>query len=227
MIKFFKRTLLLIITPVLLIAASPVFAVTAMPDIVRKPNIPPGITKKLTSTETEGVTASKAGNKRSLLKVRLDEVKLKICQIKEKVIVKRSDKMVEHANRIIAVFDSIVTRVTNYYQSRLVSQGRTLSNYDSLLLTIQSKRNAITPLIEAAQTDAANFKCDGDDPKGQLEQFKQDIKAVIPGLKAYKIAVRNLIVAVASLTGAGEKTATGSAVPTVEPTVLPTAAPTL
>ena len=76
-----------------------------------------------------------------------------------------------------------------------------MPNYDALVSDIQTNKNAIAPLLEAVQTDAANFKCDGDDPKGQLDQFKEDMHAVIAGLKAYKTSVRNLIVAVASIRG--------------------------
>ncbi|MBI2031921.1 MAG: hypothetical protein HYT08_04885 [Candidatus Levybacteria bacterium] len=225
MLKFFKLTLTISTLFILLVNSSSVFAVTGMPDNTKRPNTPPGLTKKLSSSET-GTTASKAGSRKPLLKIRLDQAKLRVCQVKEKIITNRSANMVNHVNRIIAVFDSIVTRITNYYQSRLVPQGRILANFDALILDIQTKKNAITPLLEAAQSDVDNFNCEGDDPKGQLDQFKQDIRAIIPGLKAYKTSVRNLIVAIASIRGAGGGTATGSATPTIEPTVLPTVLPT-
>ena len=131
--------------------------------------------------------------------------------------------MIRHANRMVEVFDSIATRIQNYYLTRLVPQGKTLSNYNALVLDIQTNKNAIAPLLQAIQTDIANFKCDGNDPKGQLDQFKEDMHAVIAGLKAYKKSVRNLIVAVASIRGTGEGNATGSATqPSIEPTALPT-----
>ena len=156
-------------------------------------------------------------------KARLEEAKLRICRLREKHIVNRSNQMIRHANRMAEVFDSIATRIKNYYLTRLVPQGKTLPNYDSLVLDIQTNKNGLTPLLAAVQTDVANFKCDGDNPKGQLDQFKTDMHAVIAGLKAYKTSVRNLIVAVASIRGAGEEDATGSAVqPSIEPTAVPT-----
>lgn len=231
MAKIFKFSCLLVLTfLILLVFSTSVFAVTEMPDnanAIKKPNTPPSLIKKTPLNKVYNTIASRAGIRKPLLKIKLDQIKLRVCQVKEKIITNRSSKMVNHSNKIVSVFDSIVTRISNYYESRLVPQGRTLANYDALILDIQAKKSAITPLLEAAKADVDNFSCEGDDPKGQLEQFKQDIRAIIPALKAYKISVRNLIVAVASIRGAGGGTATGSAMQTVEPTVLPTAIPTL
>ena len=74
------------------------------------------------------------------------------------------------------------------------------------------------PLLEAAQADAANFTCTGDNPKAQLTQYKTDMQAVIRGLKEYRTAVRNLIVAVRTLPSL-KSTATPSA--TLTPTMTP------
>lgn len=200
-------------------------------------NTPPGLLKKQTLISQQGTSTTsgkKIGQIRKLSgtppigRGRLEENKLRLCQVKEKVITNRSNNMVQHANRLIAVFDSIAARVINYYQSRLVPQGKILPNYNALVLDIQTKKTAVTPFLEAVTADVANFKCDGDDPGGQLNQFKEDMHAVIAGLKAYKKSVRNLIVAVASIRGAGDGNATGSAVqPSITPSIEPTAVPTV
>jgi len=193
----------------------------------RNYNIPLGSVKKLSPSNIKSTIASRAGTRKALLKIRLDQAKLRLCQVREKVITNRSSKMVQHANRLMTVFDSIATRIQNYYLTRLVPRGKTLPNYDALILNIQNKKNAINPLLETAQSDVNNFNCEGDDPKGQLALFRQDMKAVIAALKAYKTAVKNLIVAVASLGGTERGTATGSATPTLTPEVTQTAEPTL
>src|SRR3989344_5459488 len=195
-------------------------------------NVPPGLLKKQTLISQQGTSTTSGGKIGQIHKLsgtppfgrgRLEENKIRLCQVKEKVITNRSNNMIRHANRMLEVFDSIATRIKNYYLTRLVPQGKTLPNYDSLVLDIQTNKNGLTPLLAAVQTDVANFKCDGDNPKGQLDQFKTDMHAVIAGLKAYKTSVRNLIVAVASIRGAGEEDATGSAVqPSIEPTAVPT-----
>jgi len=192
-------------------------------------NTAPGLLKKQISTTGWGKPASVGGNlfnKPSgtppFGKARLEEAKLRVCQLREKHIINRSNQMVRHANRMVEVFGSIATRIQNYYLTKLAPQGKTLPNYDVLVLDIQTNRNALAPLLAAVAADAANFKCDGDNPKGQLDQFKTDMHAVIAGLKAYKTSVRNLIVAVASIRGTGEGNATGSAAqPSIEPTAVP------
>jgi len=203
-------------------------------------NTPPGLLKKQTLISQQG-TSTTSGKKIGLTrklsgtppigKGRLEKNKLRVCQIKEKVITNRSNNMVRHANRLIAVFESIATRIQNYYQTRLVPQGKILPNYNALVLDIQNNKTVVTSLLETVTADIANFACDGEDPKGQLDQFKEDMHAVIAALKVYKKSVRNLTVAVASIRGAGDGSATESAaqpsiapstVPTVEPTAVPT-----
>lgn len=233
--KFLKPlSLLLFFVACLVILTSVVSAentsntTTSNSNIKSVKKIAPGLVKKMSTTETGGMTASKAGSRKALLKIRLDQAKLRVCQVKEKIITNRSNNMVNHVNRLITVFDSIVTRIQNYYLTRLVPQGKTLANYDALILDIQTNKNVLTPLLETIQADVTNFKCDGDDPKGQLDQFKEDMHAVIAGLKAYKTSIRNLIVAIASIKGVGDGNATGSATQlSITPTAVPTAVPTL
>ncbi len=158
-------------------------------------------------------------------KIRLEEAKLRVCRLREKNITNRSNQMIRHASRMVEVFSSIATRIQNYYLTKLVPRGKTLPNYDALVLDIQTNKNALTPLLAAVQTDVVNFKCDGDNPKGQLDQFKTDMQAVIRGLKTFRISVRNLIVAVASIRGETGGNASGSATrPSITPSASPTAA---
>ena len=194
-------------------------------------NVPPGLLKKQTLISQQGTSTTSGGNIGQIRKLsgtppfgrgRLEENKLRLCQVKEKVITNRSNNMIRHANRMLEVFDSIATRIQNYYLTRLVPQGKILPNYDALILDIQTNKNAITPLLDAVQADIANFKCDGDNPGSQLTQFRTDMQAVIQGLKAYKTPIKNLIVAVASIRGETSGNASGSAVaPSVAPSVAP------
>lgn len=159
---------------------------------------------------------------------RLEGGKLAACQMHSRNITTRSNHMVDLANRMMQVFDSIAARVENYYLAKLVPQGKTLPNYNALAADIQTNKNTITPLLQALQTDIANFKCDGTNPGGQLTQFRTDMQAVIRGLKTYRTSIKNLIVAVASIRGAGDSNATGSATqPSITPTISPTIEPTV
>lgn len=139
----------------------------------------------------------------SIGKGRLEANKLRLCKVREKNITNRSSNMVAHAHRLVQVFDSITTRVENYYLSKLLPSGKILPSYDALVADIKVNKDAVTHLLQVAESGATNFKCDGDDPKGQLERFREDMRAVIAGLKTYKTSVRNLIVAVSLIKGTG------------------------
>lgn len=140
----------------------------------------------------------------------LSEFKVKACEARQAGIQKRSDQMVKRTTNQLDVFAKISQRVQEFYQSKLVPQGKTVANYDSLVADIASNGAALSPLLAKAQADAVAFSCDKDNPSGQVKAFNEDMKAVITGLQAYRKSVRNLIVAVKGATGA-ENGATGSA----------------
>ncbi len=142
----------------------------------------------------------------------LTDMKVKACQARQANISKRSDKMLKRATNQLDVFAKISQRVIDFYQTKLVPQGKIVANYDVLVSDINTKSAAVAPLLQTAQADAANFSCDKDRPADQLKQFEQDMKAVNSALKDYRLSVRNLIVAVKSIAGV-ENSATNSARP--------------
>ncbi len=145
---------------------------------------------------------------------RLQEAKLNACQAHSNNIATRSAHMNDRVLRMEETFDSIAQGIENHYLTKLVPQGKIVSYYDTLVADIQTQKSALTPLLAAIQTDISNFSCTGNNPVAQLTQYRTDMQAVIQGLQAYKKAVRNLIVAVASVQGTAEKninSASGSA----------------
>jgi hypothetical protein len=94
-------------------------------------------------------------------------------------------------------FDAIATRVEEYY----ASSGKTVTGYDALLTEITAKKTAVGTALAKAQADAAAFTCEGRDPKWQMTQYRGDMQDVIKALKNYRTSIKNLIVAVRSVTG--------------------------
>ena len=137
---------------------------------------------------------------------RLTEVKLKLCQAKENAIKKRTGQLTKLAATMQEKFDAIAGRVEEYYTSKVVPSGKTVANYDSLVADIQAKKGAVQTALTTAQNNAGTFACDGNDPKGQLSQFREDMRAVKSALKDYRTSIKNLIVAVHSVTGTIERT---------------------
>lgn len=131
--------------------------------------------------------------------------KLKMCQAKENGIKQRSSHLSQMVSTMEEKFDKIATKVEGYYNSKVVPSGKTVSNYNSLVSEIQSKKATVSTALTKAQTDAAAFSCTADDPKGQLTQFRVDMQAAKSALKDYRISIKNLIVAVHSIVGETNK----------------------
>lgn len=159
-----------------------------------------GLTAKerIANIESNKGTESAIKTKENLRK-KLEGLKLKTCQNKANSIKIRSRNIVGHTIKQVEVFDKIASRTSEFYNNKIISRGKTLENYDDLLAEIKIKRDAITPLLEAARTDAEGFNCEGEAPIEQLNQFKEEVKAIIEAMQAYKKSVRDLIVAVRTL----------------------------
>lgn len=132
---------------------------------------------------------------------RLDGAKLKVCQTKEKTITNRLNSLTRLVTNQEDKFNAITTRVENFYATRVVAQGKTVSNYDSLVADIAAKKTAVDSSLATAKTNAGNFSCTGDDPKGALTQYREDMQAVKSALKDYRTSIKNLIQAVKGALG--------------------------
>jgi peptidoglycan hydrolase CwlO-like protein len=148
---------------------------------------------------------------------RLTEAKLRACQAREDAIKKRASHITQLATNMEDKFDKHAQKVEEYYTSKVVPSGKTVANYDSLVADIDAKKAAVAAALSTAQNDANNFSCTGDDPKGQLTQFRKDMQAVKKALKDYRTSIKNLIVAVRSVTGATEREDKGSPKPASSP----------
>jgi len=136
---------------------------------------------------------------------KLTEVKLKVCQNKEAAIQKRSTQLVKMAENMETAFDQIATRVETYYTTKVVPSGKTVINYDALVADIAANKKTVQTDLDKAITDANAFSCTSDDPKGQLTLFRTGMQKVKQDLKAYRTSIKNLIVAVHSVTGTTER----------------------
>ena len=130
---------------------------------------------------------------------KLNAVKLKVCQNKESAIQKRNTQLTKMADNMLTKFDGIARKVETYYTSKAIPNGKTISNYDALVSEIGTKKAAVQTNLDKANTDATAFDCNGDSPKTQLTQFRTDMQAVKQSLKDYRTSIKNLIVAIRSV----------------------------
>jgi len=159
-----------------------------------------------------GDMASRAAEKKEARTDRLEAAKVRACEARQTNITNRSGKIAKRAATQLDVFAKIAQRVQEFYQERLVPQGKIVANYDSLIADIASKGATIMPLLAAAEAGAVSFSCDNDNPSEQVRVFNEDMRAVIAGLEAYRRSVRNLIVAVRGA-ASSVNSATSSALP--------------
>lgn len=142
-------------------------------------------------------------------KERLDEVKQKVCNQKESQIVRRSQRLEERAERQVKNFTLKADRVDTYYNNKLVPQGVTIASYSALKSNIEAQKTELKTAINSATEAAKKFDCQGEDPKGQLNVFHQEMRSVIAALKDFRTSIKDFIVAIR--TAKASKTATSSA----------------
>ncbi|HEY4695126.1 MAG TPA: hypothetical protein VIH52_04170 [Candidatus Nanoarchaeia archaeon] len=144
------------------------------------------------------------------IKQHLTDVKLRVCEKRQEIIKRRSVNLANRSRRHLDIFLGIAKRVDNFYNEKLVPKGIVVSNYEELKADIEAQKAELEAAVASAKTVAEGFDCSGDDPKGQLADFRAEMKLVIEALKDYREAIKNFIVAIKSAASAS-RSATSSA----------------
>ena len=121
---------------------------------------------------------------------------LKGCQNRESAINNIMSRINTRANNQITLFATIATRVEAFY----VKQGKTVSNYAQLVQAVTTAQAKATSDFATVKT-VSNFSCSSSDPKATVDSFQGYLKTEISDLQSFKLAVKNLIVGVASANG--------------------------
>lgn len=135
--------------------------------------------------------------------------KLRACQARESAIKTRMSHLTQLATNMMNKFDKHAQRVEKYYTDKVVPAGKTVSNYNSLVADISTKKTAVQTVLNKAQTDTQGFSCATANAKTQMTQFRQDMQQTKKTLKDFRTSIKNLIVAVHTATG-GKTESTGS-----------------
>lgn len=163
-----------------------------------------------------------SGSPKAWGKDKLEDKRLRLCQIHEAEIVKRHESLDNLSSRMFKVFDEIAGRVEDYYKNKVVPAGKSLPNYEALVSDIASKKSAVQTALTNAQGDISGFSCTADNPKAQIAQYRLDMKEVKKALQEYRISIKNLIVAVRTLVGGSpEPSGTPKATATPTPAATP------
>jgi hypothetical protein len=165
---------------------------------------------------TFGAEPVQSGSSNSQGASRSAEARLRVCLNRQDQLLKRSEQLADNAANSQEKFDAIAGRVKDFYTSRVIPSGKTVANYNSLVGNIDVKKTAVQAAVTKARGDLTLFSCAGADPKGQMMSFKDDMMAVRQKLQDYRGSVKDLIVAVHSVTGR-EKSASNSASKSAKP----------
>lgn len=136
-----------------------------------------------------------AQERRDAAKTRLEDAQLRACENRQRVIKNIMSRIADRGQKQLGLFTKISERVQKFYTDK----GLTLSNYDELVADVNAKKAAAQAALDEIKSTSTEFECDGDDPKGVVEHFREALKTKIEALKAYRTSIRNLIVGVKSV----------------------------
>lgn len=138
-----------------------------------------------------------AQENREAARGRLDDARQRACENRQKAITNIMARISDRGQKQLELFTLIAERTQQFY----ASMGRNVGNYDALVADVAAKRTVAQAAVSAVATSSDTFACDGEDPKGVATIFRDNLKSEIEALKAYKTAVKNLIVGVKSAQG--------------------------
>ncbi|HEX8966076.1 MAG TPA: hypothetical protein VF820_06625 [Patescibacteria group bacterium] len=118
------------------------------------------------------------------------------CKTVEKVITEQAQKGSSMLVQIYQQLTAIFTGVQTYYSQKLVPNGVSLQNYSILVSTVQASQSAALTSIQAAQQDAKNFSCSGNQPGQQISKFRSDMQTALKAIISYRDAIKNFVEAV-------------------------------
>lgn len=128
-------------------------------------------------------------------------IKSRVCEVHAKVINKRATMIVQRTTKMQERLGKVSDAIQKFYTEKLVPDGKTLSNYDSLISSISAKKAALIPLVDEVKNDAQEYSCEADDPRSEFEDYRKDMQALIIGIQEYRKSIKTLLVAVMNLKG--------------------------
>lgn len=132
---------------------------------------------------------------------KLDQARLRVCEAHQEAIQNRAGSLKGLVGEMTGKFDGIATKVEDYYINTVIAEGKTLDNYASLKSDIEDKKTVLNIDLTKSEADLPTFSCNGDNPKGDLNQFRLDMQQIKTDLHEYRQSIGNLIQALLVLEG--------------------------
>lgn len=133
----------------------------------------------------------KAEKRRAQAQTKLQDAKLRACENREEKIKNIMARTSQRGQKHIELFSTIADRVKTYHDNKNLNA----ENYAALVAEADAKKAGAQLAVEALKS--TEFNCSSEDPKGNVQLFKDVKKEMLSALQAYRTSVKNLIVAVA------------------------------
>jgi hypothetical protein len=128
------------------------------------------------------------------------------CISRESAVKTRMEQLMKLVKTMETTFDKIALKIEVYYTDNVVPSGKVVPSYDKLLLDVSDKKVAVEKAIDKTQADI--YSCSSGNPKVLMNQYRVDMQAVKSALANYRTSVKNLIVAVRTVSSDLEKSPT-------------------
>jgi hypothetical protein len=178
-----------------ILAGMAVFAIAIIAPVAAYAQDADATEMRHTAEEHKSAMQQKVVERKEAMQTKLADAKLKACEKRQEKITNIMTRMTERAEKRVVLFDTIAERTKRFY----VNKGKVLANYDALVSDVDDKKAAVQAHIDTAKSTRAAFDCNGEDPKGTVDNFKATAETGRDALKAHRTAVKNLIVGVKSV----------------------------
>lgn len=146
--------------------------------------------QEATGSNTTNTHKTEVQTKITNAKEHLPDVRLKVCQNREKRINAIIDNSVTRQRKHLSVFKDIQSKVEDFY----VKKQLAATNYAALVTAANQKHDAAKAAIDAF--DATNFSCQNESATNPGSAVKTSLNASQTAIKDYRQSVHDLIIAV-------------------------------
>lgn len=121
----------------------------------------------------------------------------KVCANIQKAVNNKLAAFNDHANSYLTRLDTAYTKLQDYQSTKKVQ----VSNWNDLLTTANDQQTKATASVEALKALGTSVDCASNDPAAMLASVKSGASDTRDALKAYRTALKNIIVALGQANG--------------------------
>lgn len=159
-------------------------------------NLKENVKVNLSSPPSSPIQIQNRENVRERVKNVLEGQKLQACKAREEVIRTRQRSLLRIATGSLKRMDDWVEKLKKFYEYNLLPNAKEVSGYDDLLAEIERTRTEVVNSLGDVSVLVDEFGCEGDDPKGVYNDYREMMQKTKTNLFEYRKATKNLLVAI-------------------------------